>query len=92
MSEPGFWLWSRFCVFMVNITKFQYAYAVYTVQISLLRDINKNCVDADGPVVIIHAIGSKVRRFRPGQGQWIFSERKNECDFLQKGSKVVGPV
>ena len=50
-------------------------------------------VDPGGPVVIILAPGSEVRRFKPGRGRWIFSERKNPVsDFLQKGSKVVGPM
>ena len=46
-----------------------------------------------GSVVIMLATGSKVRRFKLGQGPWIFSERKSpEYDFLQKGSKAMGPV
>ena len=50
-------------------------------------------VDTGGPVVIILATGSEVRGFKPGQGRWIVSERKNpEYDFLRKLSKVVGPV
>ena len=50
-------------------------------------------VDPGGPMVNILATGSGVRRFKPGRGQWIFSESKNpEYDFLRKGSKVVGPV
>ena len=37
--------------------------------------------------------GSEVRGFKPSRSRWIFSERKNpEYDFLQKGSKAVGPV
>ena len=44
-------------------------------------------------VVIILATGSEIREFKPGRGRWIFSERKlPEYDFLQKGSKAVGPV
>ena len=40
-----------------------------------------------------HFKGSEVCGFNPGRGRWIFSERKNrEYDFLQKGSKAVGPV
>ena len=50
-------------------------------------------VDPGGPVVIILASWSEVRGFDPGQGRWIFSERKNpEYDFLLQGSKAVGPV
>ena len=50
-------------------------------------------VDPDGPMVIIHTSGSKVRGFDPGRGRRIFSERKNpESDFLRKGSKAVCPV
>ena len=50
-------------------------------------------VDPSGPVVIILYSGSEVRRFKPRQGWWIFSERKNpEYDFLRKGSNAVGPV
>ena len=46
-----------------------------------------------GPVVIILATGSEIRKFKPARGRWTFSERKNpEYDFLRKGSKVVGPV
>ena len=46
-----------------------------------------------GQVVIILASGSEVRGFDPGRGQWIFSVRKNpKYDFLQKGSKAVGPM
>ena len=49
--------------------------------------------DPGGPVVIILVSGSEVRRFDPGRGRWIFSERKNpEYDFFRKGSKAVGPV
>ena len=45
------------------------------------------------PVVIILSTGSEVRRFKPDQGWWIISERKNPVyDFLQKGSKAMGPV
>ena len=44
-------------------------------------------------VVIILAFGSEARGFDPGQGQWIFSERKNpEYHFLRKGSKAMSPV
>ena len=51
------------------------------------------CVEPGGPMVVILAIGSKVRGFKPGRGRWIFSKRKNpEYDFLRKGSKAVGPV
>ena len=50
-------------------------------------------VDPGGPVVIILASGPEVRGLDPGQGQWIFSERKNpEYYFLRKGSKAVGLV
>ena len=50
-------------------------------------------VDRGGPVVIILTTGSEVHEFKPGQGRWIFSERKNpEYVFLWKGSKAVGPV
>ena len=50
-------------------------------------------VDPGGSVVIILASGSGVRGFDPGRGRWVFSGRKNpEYDFLQKGSKSVGPV
>ena len=50
-------------------------------------------VDPGGPAVIILSTGSEVCRFKPGQGQWIFSERENpEYDFLQKESKAVGPM
>ena len=50
-------------------------------------------VNSGGPVVIILATGSEVHGFKPGQGRWIFSERKNpEYDFLLKGSKAVGPL
>ena len=49
-------------------------------------------VDPGGSVVIILASGSEVREFDPGQGRWIFSERKNpEYDFLRKGINAVGP-
>ena len=49
--------------------------------------------DPGGPVFTILATGSEVRAFKPGQGQWIFSDRKNpEYDFLWKGSKAMGPV
>ena len=48
-------------------------------------------VDPGGPVVIILASGSKVRRFKPGRGQWIFSERNPEYDFLQKEGKDLVP-
>ena len=50
-------------------------------------------VSPGGLGVVILASGSEVRGFDPGQGRWIFSERKNpEYDFLWKGSKAVGPV
>ena len=55
--------------------------------------ITKRIVDPGGLVVIILATRSEVRRYKPGRGRWIFSERKNpEYDFLRKGSKAVGPV
>ena len=44
---------------------------------------------------LLHILASRseVRGFDPGRGRWIFSERKNpEYDFLQKGSKAVGPL
>ena len=48
-------------------------------------------VDPGGPVIL--ASGSEIRGFDPGRRRWFFSERKNpEYDFLQKGSKAVGPV
>ena len=50
-------------------------------------------VDPSGPVVIILATGSEVRRFKPSWGRWIFSECKNpEYDFLRKRNKAMGPV
>ena len=50
-------------------------------------------VDPGGQVVIILSTGSEFRWFKPGQGQWIFSEHKNpEYDFLRKGRKAIGPV
>ena len=46
-----------------------------------------------GPVVITLTSGSEVHGFKPDRGRWIFSESKNpEYDFLQMGSKAVGPV
>ena len=43
-------------------------------------------------MVIMLASGSEVRGCDPSRGRWIFSERNNpEYDFLQKGSKAVGP-
>jgi hypothetical protein len=43
-------------------------------------------------VVKVLAIGPKVHRFKPGQGQWIFKGDKNPLHgFLQRGSKAVGP-
>ena len=57
--------------------------------IEILYDI----FDPGRPVVIILATGFKVRGFKPGRGQCIFSECKNpEYDFLRKGSKAVGSV
>ena len=57
------------------------------------KEIIKIFVDPSGPVLIILATGSEVRRFKSGRGRWIFSERKNpEYDFLWKGGKAVGPV
>ena len=45
------------------------------------------------PMVIILATGSEVCGFKPGQGRWLISDHKNpEYDFLQKGSKAMGPV
>ena len=50
-------------------------------------------VHPDGSVVIKFATESEVRGFKPGQGRWIFSERKDPVyGFLRKGSKAVGPV
>ena len=55
--------------------------------------VNTMIVDPGSPVVIILATGFDVRRFKNGQGKWIFSERKSpEYDLLWKGSKAVGHV
>ena len=55
--------------------------------------IYKQAVVAGSPVVIILATGSEVCGFKPGWGQWIFSEHKNpEYNFFQEGNKAVGPV
>ena len=49
--------------------------------------------DPGGPVGIILATGPEVRGFKPGRDRCILSERKKpEYDFLQKGSKAVGPM
>ena len=57
------------------------------------KEILQIFVDCSGPVVIILATGSEVRRFKSSRGRWIFAERKNpEYYFLRKGSKAVGPV
>ena len=48
------------------------------------------CLSSDVFNMIL-ATGSEVCGFKPGRGQWIFSERKNpKYDFLRKGSKAVG--
>ena len=64
--------------------------------LGLIMRVKKSCLvwgDPGGPVVIILATGPEFREFKPCQGRWIFSERKNpEYDFLRKGSKAVGPV
>ena len=55
--------------------------------------LHRSLFDPVGLRVIILASESEVRGFDPGQGRWIFSERKNpEYDFLRNGSKAVGPV
>ena len=60
--------------------------------IIVFNNNNKN-VNPSGPMVIILVTGSEVCRFKPGWGQWIFSERINpEYDFLQKGSKDLQHV
>ena len=60
---------------------------------SLVSPFYSTIVNPSGPVVIILATGSEVHRFKPGRGQWIFSELKNlEYGFLWKRSKAVDPV
>ena len=41
---------------------------------SIRDNLSHAQVDPSGPVVIILASGSEVRRFNPGRGRWIFSE------------------
>jgi hypothetical protein len=44
-----------------------------------------------GLVVIVLAIISKVRGFKPGRGRWIFKGDKSSYhDFLRRGSKAFG--
>ena len=75
---------------MQFITKLIEALINSTVSVLMLHKMR---VDPGGPVVIILATGFEVRRFKPGRGRWMFSERNNpEYDFLRKGSKAVGPV
>jgi hypothetical protein len=46
-----------------------------------------------GLVVIVLAIGPKIRGFQPGRGRWIFKGGKNpQHDCVRRGSKAVGPV
>jgi hypothetical protein len=46
-----------------------------------------------GLVVIVLAIGHRVRGFNSGQGRWIFKGDKNpHVDFLRRGSEAVGSV
>ena len=50
-------------------------------------------VDPGSHVVIVLATGSEVRGFKPGRGQWIFSDRQNpKYHFIRKGSKALGSV
>jgi hypothetical protein len=45
-----------------------------------------------GIVVIMLAIGPKVRGFKPGRGRRIFKgDESPSHDLLRRGSKVVGP-
>ena len=64
--------------------------------LGLAMRVKKACLvwdDPGGPVVVILITVPEVRGFKPGQGRWIFSERKNpEYAFHGKGSKTVGPV
>jgi hypothetical protein len=46
-----------------------------------------------GKVVSVLAILPKVRRFKPGRGQWIFKDDKYlQRPLLQRGSKAVSPM
>jgi hypothetical protein len=46
-----------------------------------------------GVTVSVLATGTKVHRFKPGQGQWIFEGDKNlKHTFLHRGSKVISPM
>jgi hypothetical protein len=50
-------------------------------------------VDLGGPVIIVLAVGSKVRGFKPGQWKLIFKGDKNSYhDFLRREIKAVGPM
>jgi hypothetical protein len=52
-----------------------------------------NLVGLGGLVLIVLAIGAKVRGFKPGRGRWIFMGDKNlQHDFLRWGSKPVTPM
>jgi hypothetical protein len=46
-----------------------------------------------GVIVIVLAIGPKVRGFKPGRARWIFKGGKSpQHTFLRKGSEAVGPM
>ena len=49
-------------------------------------------VDPGGPVVVILATGSKIRGSNPARVDGFFRCKNPEYDFLQKGSKALGPV
>jgi hypothetical protein len=57
------------------------------------RKSNASVVVLGGVMVIVLAIGRKVRGFKPGRGQWIFKDDKiPQLVFRRRGSKAVGPM
>jgi hypothetical protein len=57
------------------LLKNKLAYAKYEHQVQ--SDVN--FVALGGLVVMVFAIGTKVRRLKPGRGRWTFKSNKNPC-------------
>jgi hypothetical protein len=55
--------------------------------------LTKHDVVPGGLVVIVLAIGPKVRGFKPGRGRLIFKRDKNpKRDYLRRERKAFGPM
>ena len=77
----------------MRISSYYYFYIIKST-IHFLLILIHEFVDPGGPMVIILATGSEVRRFRPSRGRWIFQNLKilSMTSFgreISRGSRVI---